>query len=74
MTPEEARAKSEVVTSIEEPFGVKIVKNSKGYNYELSAHESTMEGALATIQKAKAKLELELYGSVARHNPDAHPE
>lgn len=73
MTPEEARAKAEVITSIAEPFSVKIEKNSKGYNYELSAHESSMDGALNTVLKAKAQLEVELYGSVARHNPDAVP-
>lgn len=71
MTPEEARAKAEVVTSIAEPFSVKIERNSKGYNYELGYHSNTPENGLKTILDAKARLELELYGTVQKHTGGA---
>ena len=68
-----AEIKEISLSTIGEPYSLKIEKNSKGYNYEISVHESTMEGAMGTILKAKAELELQLYGSVPRHNPDAVP-
>lgn len=74
MTPEEARTQA-VITQIADPAHVKVMKGPGGrYDYELSYHGETMDGALNTILKAKAQLEVELYGSVAMHNPDAHPE
>ena len=48
------------VQSIAEPAQVKIERNSKGYNYELSVHGETMDGSINVILEAKARLELEL--------------
>ena len=57
------------VASIAEPACVKIERNSKGYNYEVSIHADTMSNALAQASIARKQLEAELYGS----NPDCVP-
>lgn len=51
------------VQSIAEPAQVKIERNSKGYNYEISVHSETLPDACIEVLKAKALLELELYGT-----------
>lgn len=45
-----------------EPVKIKLEKNTKGFNYEISVSGESVDYILATIADAKAKLEKE-YGS-----------
>ncbi len=66
MTPEEARIKAEAV-KLCEPAHVKVMRGPGGrYDYEISYHGETMDGSINTVLAAKARLELELYGTVQK--------
>ena len=46
-----------------EPIKIKLEKNTKGFNWEVSVSGDSVDNLLATIAYAKKKLELE-YGAV----------
>lgn len=63
------------IQSIAEPAKIKIERGQKGgYGYEIELRGESLDNVSNALLVAKARLELELYGSVAKHNPDAHPE
>jgi hypothetical protein len=51
------------VQSIGEPYQIKIEKNSKGYNYEVSIHAETAEKAISEVLNMRNRIEEELYGN-----------
>ena len=53
------------IQSIGEPAHVKVERNSKGYNYEIGVYSEDITQACMEVLKAKALLELELYGTPA---------
>lgn len=50
------------VMAMAEPIGIKIERNSKGYNYEISIKSDTLDNTLALAFDAKSRLNLELHG------------
>jgi len=48
------------ISSIGEPAHVKIEKNSKGYNYEISLHGEYLDSVIDELFKARTRLEKEL--------------
>ena len=48
------------ISTIAEPYGVKIERNSKGYNYEVSVHTTDPLEAVDEAIGMKARLEREL--------------
>lgn len=45
-----------VVSTIAEPYHITLTKNSKGYQWEISVHEKSLEYALTTVDIADAEL------------------
>ena len=63
MTPEEARLKA-TAEIIADPAHAKVMRGPGGrYDYEVSYRCDDMDKCLNTIFAAKARLELELYGT-----------
>ena len=45
------------ISTIAEPYGVKIERNSKGYNYEVSVHASKYADAMEEAIRMKSRIE-----------------
>lgn len=59
-----AHIKEYAISTIGEPAHVKIEKNSKGYNYELSLHGENLYEVLTALFDARIKIEKELLRDV----------
>lgn len=55
-----ATIKDYTISSVGEPACIKIEKNSKGYNYEVSLHEENLDICMQLIFEARRKIEIEL--------------
>lgn len=51
------------IQSVGEPYSIKIERNSKGYNYEISVKAEDSTAALVEVLEMRKKLEEELYGA-----------
>jgi len=50
------------ISSVGEPAHIKLEKNSKGYNYEISLYGDDCETVLTQIFEARTRLEKQLAG------------
>jgi hypothetical protein len=55
-----SQIKEWTISSMAEPVGVKIEKNSKGYNYEISLHGEDFAEVIPAILAARQQLEKDL--------------
>lgn len=52
------------VQTVGEPYGVKIEKNSKGFNYEISVKSDSPDKLLVDLEYLKKQVEAQLGGNV----------
>lgn len=51
------------IQTIGEPYGVKIEKNSKGFNYEISVKSGSPDKLLVDLEYLKKQVEAQLRGN-----------
>lgn len=58
-----------IINAYAYPASIKLEKNSKGWNFEITYHGNSMEEVIEIIIKAKQRIEKELKSG----NPDCRP-